>query len=104
VTVTLAPVLRHPPTARPQCGSDHGYRIHLDAYERACDACLRAHRRDWADWNRRSQAGLIRRPAPRPCGTLAARKRHIRRGEPVCERCRLANRLGRDLTPSEGAP
>ena len=30
-----------------------------------------------------------------PCGTLAAYKRHQRRGEPVDEACRLANRLAR---------
>ena len=28
-----------------------------------------------------------------PCGTLAAYKRHQRRGEPACEACRLANRM-----------
>lgn len=104
MTVNLAPVLpRRAPTTRPQCGSDHGYRLHLDAYELACDPCLEAHSQAWADWSARHRAGLIRRPALRPCRTLAAYRRHGRRGEPRCELCRLANRLGRDLTPSEGA-
>lgn len=33
----------------------------------------------------------------RPCGTLAAYRRHIRRDEKPCELCSVANRLGEDV-------
>jgi hypothetical protein len=45
-------------------------------------------------------------PPPRqPCGTLAAVRRHYRRGEPVCADCRQAERLAhrKDMRPPLGA-
>lgn len=78
---------------RPHCASDWGYRLHLKHGELACDDCLEAHRIAWQQWreNRNGPREL------KPCGTRAAYKRHIRKREPVCRRCRLANRHGRDF-------
>lgn len=82
---------------RTNCGTDHGYRLHLKHRELACDLCLDAHRIAWKEW--RSRRGQLR--DLRPCGTRAAYKRHLRRGEQVCTRCRWANRYGRDFLPGE---
>lgn len=39
-------------------------------------------------YRQRNGAGTTRGPAPvRPCGTLAAYRRHVRHGEPVDEAC-----------------
>lgn len=32
------------------------------------------------------------KPIEQPCGTYAAYRRHLRKGEPTCEPCRAANR------------
>lgn len=37
-----------------------------------------------------AKTGQIGRPATQPCGTVAAAKRHRRRGEPLCGPCRQA--------------
>lgn len=34
---------RKPPTTRPQCGTDNGYRNHSYHNEQACQACTNAH-------------------------------------------------------------
>lgn len=42
---------------------------------------------------RRKHMRIPRTVILQPCGTLAAYRRHQRRGEPVCESCAQANRL-----------
>ena len=37
------------------------------------------------------QPGQVGRPVSAPCGTVAAYKRHQRRGEQPCQSCRAAN-------------
>lgn len=88
-----------PPVVRKQCCSDHGYRLHLAAGEYPCTDCLEAHRLDWAKW--KARAGVAR--VLKPCGTRAAYKRHLRNNEPVCWRCRLANRTGQEFIAEEMA-
>ncbi len=39
--------------------------------------------------------------AVKPCGTLAAYRRHLRRGEPPCESCRQANSRANDDRDSD---
>lgn len=42
-------------------------------------------------WRKRhGQGGAPGRPVTAECGTVSAYKRHQRRGEPVCDACRLA--------------
>jgi hypothetical protein len=45
-----------------QCGTDGGYRKHLDVPEEACDRCKRAH----ADLNQQYQHAKVGTPAPPP--------------------------------------
>lgn len=60
----------------------------------------------WPDWfqsatpDRRNlvlrkpdRRSLLPQPPYKPCGTNAAAKRHRRAGEPLCDPCRLAERL-----------
>ncbi len=48
------------------------------------------------EYRDRLRGGPARVPAP--CGTLAAFRRHQRRGEPICEACRVAyNAAHRDM-------
>jgi len=56
--------------------------------EKPCDACLVAMRPIWAatDLKRRRR----RVELETPCGTYVAYRRHLRRGEPIDEACRLA--------------
>jgi hypothetical protein len=45
------------------------------------------------------------RPATKPCGTEAAYRRHLRNGEPPCDRCRAAHRAETDKhRPPSGSP
>lgn len=37
-----------------------------------------------------ARTGAPGRPVTAPCGTISAYKRHVRRGEPVDDACRLA--------------
>lgn len=87
-----------PPTSRPQCNSDNGYRIHLKVGERACLDCTEAHRVANVEWRERTGRA---RPPLKPCGTRAAYKRHLRWREKPCWRCRLANRHGRDFVDEQ---
>lgn len=55
-----------------------------------CPDCVQAH----ADYARDQRAGLHRRELA-PHGTAAAARRHRRRGTPLCEPCRQAERAAR---------
>lgn len=66
-----------------------GMRLHTESKTPYCDLCLENKRKDWTE--RRIKKGLPTRPLAK-CGTLAAAKRHYRRGEPLDRACRKAFR------------
>lgn len=71
---------------RPKCGTAAGRVTHARHGEEPCQPCRDAQ-------NEYRNARYV--PAPprplKPCGTDGAYKRHIARGEPVDEACRLAH-------------
>ncbi|TQE33147.1 hypothetical protein [Streptomyces ipomoeae] len=69
-------------------GTIAGYKRHLRAKERACEACREACRLHSAARRRKRP----RRRELQPCGTLAAYHRHLRRFETPCAHCKKAKR------------
>lgn len=84
-------LLSHDPEARPRgCNGKYGPSgrvAHQRRGEAPCELCsesLKHYRRE----RKRGHPGTGRRL--QPCGTPAAAKRHRRKGEPVCFKCRVA--------------
>jgi hypothetical protein len=76
------PAVHHDRDGRPRCGHPRGVRLSADEAEVTCGGCLvllsGAGKATGARW------------AEKPCGTLAAYRRHYRHGEKPCESCRQA--------------
>lgn len=73
--------------ARPQCGTEWGYRLHRVNDEPYCDSCRAACTAAAA--RRRRDSGIPRRHAAR-CGTQAGYARHLRTSTKPCAGCRAA--------------
>jgi hypothetical protein len=68
---------------RPRCGTPWPVAVTADENEATCTFCLNLARGT-------HHVGTSRLDL-KPCGTLAAYRRHHRRGERVCESCRQAH-------------
>lgn len=87
---------RKPKGPIPKCGEKSGARRHRRLGEPVDDACKRAearYKREWYAEKLAKQGKVVgkgnagRRPE---CGSATGARAHKRRGEPVCEACRLA--------------
>ena len=100
----------------PKPQSEHGTYARAKRHKRdgepLCDPCaeaLREYQREAAARSRHRRKAKLEKPGPRtvipegepppslavephPCGTTAAAARHRKKGEPLCEPCRLAER------------
>jgi hypothetical protein len=90
---------RKPPTERPRCGSPNGYRDHLAAGENACLPCADA----WRDKRAEERAAKPKTGKPgQPRkeiehGTERGHAMHRRRGIPLCDDCRAAEKEARRI-------
>ena len=78
------------------CGTVAAYDRHRGRGEEPCQPCRAAkatYNRAFRDRKRRGEVSPPPPlPSPKPCGTVAAYKRHLKRGEVICLPCKIAVR------------
>lgn len=83
-----------PAVMRDRCGTRAGANYHRDHGEEKCEPCLeaqRAYNRETYHRNKKPAKPGGRPPHPREHGTKKGYDQHMRRKEPSCDPCRLAN-------------
>lgn len=77
------PIQATPERETPKCGTNAGYRVHMDIRTTACQGCKDAHAAYCRAWRRRPRRHSA-------CGTYAGYMRHKRAEGDACEACLTA--------------